>query len=184
MATQTINRAKAIIYDTFMSLVGAKIITIEILTDAKLKKTNNPFAMPVMKFNKLNGMVNFHYDRNVLAQLEREGKSPEDFKQGESWHEAVLDDNGRLTPFCKHKNTGELYLRFRRLATIGEPFFIDNNGKNLTKEEVEPFIPVKKSYGNQGTDKAIEIMTIKFENVVSVVIDGVKHDFVAKKIKI
>jgi len=184
MATQTINRAKATIYDTFIGIIGAKIMNIEILTDARLKKTNNPFAMPVMKFNNINGMVNFHYDNNVKAQLEREGKSIESFNQGESWHEAVLDDEGRLTPFCKHKRTGEYYLRFRRLTTIGEPFYVDNQGNTLTKEQIQDFIPVKNSYGNQGTEKKIEIMVIKFENILSVTIDSVKHEFTAKKIKI
>ena len=184
MVAQTINRAKATIYDTFIEIIGAKIMSIKILTDARLKKTNNPFALPVMKFNHINGMVNFHYDKNVKAQLEREGKTIESFKQGESWHEAVLDDEGRLTPFCKHKKTGEYYLRFRRLATIGEPFYVDNRGNTLTEEQVQDFIPVKNSYENQGTEKKIEIMIIKLENILSVTIDHVEHEFTAKKINI
>ena len=148
---------------------GCEPITFIARTDPKMRKTGNPFVGRVVKVAKVNGLVNFNYEANVLKQLEREGKSPADFQQGESWHEAVVRNDGTLTPFCKHKTNGSLYLRFRLIGSIESEYRWINSDTPLTSAEMDqlrPFIVVS-TYSNQGVEAGSEIkfLTYGFSSV-------------------
>lgn len=151
-------------------LRGSKFIGLTVDTDARLLKTNNPYGK-VNKISRVSVCVNFHYDAGVLRRLEAEGKSPEDFKRGESWHEPVLTEDGKLTPFCSHKKTGELYLRVQLLQR-GETKYFTQQGEELTEGDVEPWLPKDNGYANQGLDKPLVFLTYKLTSVVELTVDG------------
>lgn len=148
------------------SITGSRIIGLTTVTEPKMRKTNNPYIGKVFKVSKYGAVVNFHYDAGVLRRLEKEGKSADDFKKGESWHEPVLTQDGKLTPFCQHKKTGEKYLRVQRLN--GHSRYVDEKGRFFAKSKIEPFLQESSSYANQGLDNPLVFLTLKLSNVVSV----------------
>jgi len=156
--------------DMLSDIRGAEFITFIARTEPKMRKTGNPFTGRVVKVAKVNGQINFSYERAVLKQLEKEGKSPADFQQGESWHEAVVRNDGTLTPFCKHKTNGSLYLRFRLIGSIESEYRWANSDTPLTSAEVDqlkPFIVVS-TYSNQGIenpDNVVKFLTYGFSSI-------------------
>ena len=165
----TISESDLVAY--LSGLKGSAIIGLTVRTDARLKKTGNPFGV-VWKVSKVSVLVNFHYDAGVVRRLEAEGKDPNDFIRGESWHVAVLTDDGKLTPFCIHPKTGELYIRCQLRGRGETTYFAEATGHELTKADIEAFLPKKSNYSNQGLDNPLEFLTYKLASVVEVVING------------
>jgi len=161
----------AAILDT---ISGAKIISFVAETEARLKKRGNPFG-PVVKRAKVNALVNFHYDPAVIRRLEKEGKDESVFRRGSSWHEPVVTADGKLTPFCRHKVTGELYLRVVRLATLGEPEYRTQAGDVVDVSKLLPFMDEKPGYANQGTDDPVVFQTFKLDGLKELTVDGVVY---------
>jgi hypothetical protein len=156
---------------------GATPITFTAKTDARAKKTGNPFALPIRKTSRVNGMINFQYDAGVIRRLEKEGKPLTAFERGESWHELVKDSEGRLTPFCRHKSTGDLYVRFMLIRRLGEPEFEDGEGNPLTAEQAAPFLPKANEYTNQGLDNPLVFLVYKLDSIRSITVSGETFDF-------
>lgn len=156
---------------------GAKIVSFTARTDARLKKTGNPYK-GVVKVQRVNALVNFHYDAGVLRRLEKEGKSPDDFKKGTSWHVPVLGKDGELTPFCQHPKTGEYYLRICCLKRL-EATYEDQDGVVLTREQIAEWLPAANGYENQGLDDPLVFLTFKLSGIEQLTVDGVTHHVVA-----
>lgn len=158
-------------------LRGAQIIAFTAVTDARLKKNSTEFGRHqfgmVWKRNRITGMVNFHYDAGVLRRLEKEGKSPKIFERGESWHEPVMHE-GKLTPFCKHKGNGDFYLRIMHLSNVGEPTYLSDIGE-LTKEQVQPWLPAESRYENQGLDEPLRFLVYKLEGIQELTLSGTDY---------
>ena len=142
---------------------GATPITFVARTDTKALKTGNPYGK-IYKTSRVNGMVCFKYPEGVIRRLEKEGKSPDEFLQGESWHEAVLTTDGKLTPFCRHKTNGSVYIRFMFLNRY-EVIYRSETGQVLTEEQVRPFLPKKSGYANQGLDEPLRFVTYKLSGI-------------------
>lgn len=161
------------------SIRGAKAIGLTVETDARLKKTGNLFGN-VSKVSRISALVNFHYDTGVLRRLEAEGKSPDEFRKGTSWHVAVLTEDDKLTPFCQNPKTGELYLRVQ-LTGRGETRYFTQEGKEVTETEIEPWLPKKENaYENQGTSEGnrLVFLTYKLSSVVNITVDDESYDVV------
>lgn len=156
------------------NLTGAKILSFVAETDARLKKKGNPFG-PVMKRARVNALVNFWYDAAVVRRLEKEGKDESVFRRGESWHEPVLTPEGKLTPFCRHKTSGDLYLRVVRLATCGEPEYRTATGEVVDVGLLEAFLDQRPGYMNQGTDDPVVFQTFKLTGIKEITVDGVVY---------
>ena len=155
---------------------GSTFVSIVAKTEPKMRKTGNPHAGNCFKVNKISCQINFIYDGAVLRQLAKEGKSPEDFKSGESWHEPVLRADGTLTPFARHKQNGKLYIRARHLATIGDPVYEDSTGKAIPTSEIEPFLPNRdNAYANQGTEETIRFVIYGLDTIQQITMDGVTY---------
>lgn len=159
--------------DRLLSLKGATFITVTVRTDARCRKTGNPFGK-VFKTATVNGQVNFHYDAAVLRRLEKEGKGAEAFERGESWHVPYRHhDGGHLTPLaCRKGEDTPAYLRIRHLATVGETVFTDAAGNVLDRAAVEPFLPPASTYANQGTDDPVRFLTYGLESIRTITLDG------------
>lgn len=141
----------------------------------KMRKTDNPFFGDCFKKQKVNGQVNFHYDDAVLRQLEREGKSPDDFKKGESWHEPIIRADGTLTPLCRHKkDPRKVYLRFRLMAVCDMQYH-NRSGDVLNTEAVKAFVKERSDYANQGTEKKIVFNVWGLDDIRYLKMDGVEY---------
>ncbi len=150
--------------------VGAFTIGFTAHTTPQQRKTLNPY-WPILKSAHINAMVNFHYDTGVLRRVEKEGKSPDMFRQGESWHIAVLDNEGKLTPFCKHKKTGKLYLRVMVLGVTNIDYFSAKKEK-LEFDDIEIFLYDAPRYQNQGLDEPLQFLVYSFDNIKQISFDG------------
>ena len=164
-----------------MAQRGAKFISFTHDKEpSKMRKTGNPFVGDCFKWQKVSGQLNFHYDLAVLKQLEKEGKSADSFKQGESWHEPIIRADGTLTPFCRSKkDPRKIYLRFR-LLNVCDVRFHNAKGETLDADEVRKFIPENSSYSNQGTSETIKFMTWGIDEIKSLTIDGIDYRIVEK----
>lgn len=153
---------------------GATFIGFVAETEPKMRKRGNPYAGRVRKITKISGQINFHYDKAVLRQLEKEGKDASCFFAGESWHEPVIREDGTLTPFCRHKQNGQMYLRFRSLAVSSVRYVLDS-GEEVSKETLEPWLEPASEYKNQGTDDPIRFLTYKLESIKELTVDSETH---------
>lgn len=139
--------------------------------------TANPFwGKDVQKRRKATVLVNFHYAENVQKRLEREnaeriakGEAPKTFDQGESWHELVKREDGTLTPFCKHKQTGVLYLRCMDIDTQSIEYTVD--GAPVDAESIKPFLQTS-DYKNQGLDEPLVFLCYSLTNLKALTLDG------------
>lgn len=156
------------------TISGAKIISFVAETEARLRKKGNPFG-PVVKRARVNALVNFHYDPAVLKRLAREGKDESYFRRGTSWHEPVYTPDGKLTPFCRHKLTGDLYLRVVRLATVGEPEYRTAGGEPVDFAALVPYLDQRRGYENQGTDDPVVFQTFRLDGLREITVDGVVY---------
>jgi hypothetical protein len=156
------------------AISGAKIVSFVAETDARLKKRGNPFGK-VVKRARVNALLNFWYDAAVVRRLEKEGKDESVFRRGESWHEPVLTADGKLTPFARHKGTGDLYLRVVRLGTCGEPEYRAQDGSVVDVSSLKPFMDERPGYTNQGTDDPVVFQTFKLSGLKEITVDGVVY---------
>lgn len=162
-----------------LDVQGATPVTFSAVTDADVKakdqdKNPCPFARPIWKHNRVNGLVCFWYDKAVLRRLAKEGKSEDAFRQGTSWHVPVLL-NGRLTPLCQSKSetNRKLYVRFLYVQTIGEPRYLDSHGTEIDKAALLPWLPSRKNnYANQGLDNPVVILTYALDSLREITLNG------------
>ena len=52
--------------EKLLALKGAEPITFTACTDSRCKAKENPFPRPIMKTSRVNGLVNFHYDKSCV----------------------------------------------------------------------------------------------------------------------
>jgi hypothetical protein len=170
-----VNITRAKLVKKLLELRGATFVTVTVTTDSRCKKTGNPYGK-VLKTVTVNCQVNFHYDRAVITQLEKEGKDESEFEKGESWHEPYKVD-GKLTPLALKKGeTVPGYLRVRHLLTVGEPIYTQAvGGSEVAVALVRPFLPARSTYSNQGADDPIRFLTYSLESVRFIRLSGEEY---------
>ncbi len=129
------------------------------------------------------GAVTFDFGAAVKRRLEKEGKAADEHQKGESWSQAVIRDDGSLTPLSVHKadiNADgsfkpfiRTYLRLRYDKSDSRYELPD--GSIVDKKELAPWLPKPKSYKNQGLDSPVKFITVAFDSLLSLTIDGVKY---------
>lgn len=148
-------------------------------TDAKLKKTGNPYKDEnVRKVSKYNVQLNFNYTNAVNNQLEREGKEA-NFEAQENWHTKKYDSFNGCVAMKMEGNQRQEYLFFRKMDVQRIGFMM--NDKVATPEQVETikvFLPSKSAPKNQGTDKPIEVQTVKLQNIKLLSLEGEFYEVV------
>jgi len=154
---------------TDMSGKGSKFVGLTTVTEPKLLKSC-PYN-GVRKVSEVTVQVNYDYVNAVENQLRKEDKDLDDYKQGTSWYDVVTFQNGKLTPFAKHKTSGDLYLRCRHMSTTSSKYF-DDNGNEVSEQQLAPYLPKKSKATNQGTDTAVRAVTYKLDGIVAVRVDG------------
>jgi len=147
--------------EILMAVRGAEPITFVARTIPSMRKTGNRFVGLIEKVAKVNGMVNVDYSAAVERQLVREGKDVSEFHKGESWHHAVIRNDGTFTPLCQHNKNNSYYLRFVAGNTLESEYRWIANDAPLSDSDVaelKTFIQTS-TYANQGVDKAIRFQT-------------------------
>jgi hypothetical protein len=168
---KTINHAELI--EIIKKSQGALIVGIQALTDAKAKKTNNPFGQIFKQFRTV-GFVGADYELAVLNEGFRQNKEI-DFNAGKLpwgvWH--------LLHKVIVHK--GDYYLRTqstpgqRRMQPARILNYRNAQGEFLSYDEIKDLLPEQKESIKQqmaGLNKTIWVRTYKFDSIQKIRIAG------------
>jgi len=140
---KAINQATLI--DTINAVKGATFATIITETDARLKKTGNPFG-PVRKISRVNVCLGFQYEAAVNRQRTREDSEADFEARPRQWGERIS------AMLIGHK--GRTYLETKVQRAL-ETSYIDATGKELSKEDVSPFLPARSKSRQEVADEVI-----------------------------
>ena len=171
---QTINHKQ--LYDLIADTKGAAIVGILALTDAKAKKTGNPFPEKlVFKMVRAVAFVGANYQSAVEREQGRQGESGEFIAESLPWGQWAIDNK-----VIKHK--GEFYLRTqstpgqRRAQAARLLGYFDLGGDELTREQVAPFLPAvyesAKQQGEAGLSNTVWVRAYKFSSLLRIRING------------
>lgn len=154
-----------------LSRKGANFVSFESETDARLRKTGNPFG-EVRKTSKVNGVINWEYAGAVNRQREREGRPVGDDGEVELFEPKPRKWGTRIkgTPFVE--NNGKLYVEVKVERTLAAPTYRDADGHELTAEQVAPFMPKRKKSSRQGVDKEVVLRDYSLGNIRRIKVNG------------
>lgn len=165
-----------------VSRPGAVIVGIDALTNAKAKKTGNPFG-EIFKASRGVAMVGADYGEAVKREGARQGATEAENFVAQSRPWGVW-----LVPSKVAENKGKLYLRTqsaprqRKVSPWKVRSFRDASGKFLSAEEVKPFLPEKSDSARQsevGLTEKIEVREFAFDSIRRIRIDGRTFDLVS-----
>lgn len=169
---------------TSQTIIGLRTSITPKMLAKSIEGTPNPFRIGkgkdatflIRKCQSLNGLACPNYQRLVMNRHTKIG-SEETPNFGQSWHETVLNAEGEPTTLCRHKTTGELYLRFVPLHK-GKAEYVSVDGDSIPTESVTPFLQAPSSYANQNLPEGEEIpyIVLKIESIESISIDGDRYD--------
>lgn len=167
--------------DLLMSRKGANFVSFESETDARLRKTGNPFG-EVRKTSKVNGMINWVYANAVNRQRSREGQPVGEDGEVEHFEPKPRKWGTRIkgTPFVE--NNGKLYVEIKVERTLSKPTYRDADGNVLTAEQVAPFLPKRKKNARQGVDKEVILRDYSMDNIRRIKVNG--ETFVVRNRKV
>jgi hypothetical protein len=152
--------------DILLNFKGYSFAGLQTLTDARAKKTDNPFKDKiVLKESQLLVNVGFHYSNSLVNQAKRENVSTEFDVQPRKW--------GIRLPNCalvEHK--GNYYLE-AKVEKVFQTRFTDVDGNELSKEDVNPFLPKKRESATQDKlVKKIYLRDFKLASIQKFAFDG------------
>lgn len=171
---QTINHKQ--LFDLIANTSGAKPVGILALTDAKAKKTGNPFPEKlVFKMVRAVAFTGANYQSAVEREQGRQGATG--IFDGESlpWGQWAI-----VNKIIEHK--GDFYLRTqstpgqRRAQAARLLGYFDLNGGELTREQVVPFLPAvyesAKQQDEAGLSNTVWVRAYKFSSLLRIRING------------
>lgn len=145
-----------------LTLKGSKFIGICTATHPKMRKTGNPFVEAIKLATAVIN-VNIDYEGAVNRSLVKQGEKA-DFTAGSNWHEPVFDAAGRWTPFCRHRTTGDYYLR-GTVRSWGNKQFLMPDGSNIAEEVIKPFLQVS-------APREVDFHTFKLDSIRGITSEG------------
>lgn len=161
---------------------GPQFATIVARTDARLKKTGNPFAGTVWKISRVNGVIGFDYEASVRRQQLRESGEADFQVQARAWGQkvvptAVLPGPARLRRGVLVAYNEKLYLELK-VERVFETRYETDGGDAVTREQVAPFLP-KRARGaaaaSQGVIKEIILRDYKLDGIRSITFAGTTY---------
>jgi len=166
--------------EVLKGIKGARAITIVAHTDARCRKTGNPFAMPITKRSHVNGMINWIYANSVNNQRCREDQPIGADGEVEHFEAQPRRWGVRLKglPFVEHEVTKALYLELKVQRSVDTPQYFDANGKALTAEQVAPFLPKRRKSNTQKVDRDIILRDYGLDKIEAVTVNG--EDYVVE----
>jgi len=157
---------KAQSLDFFLNFSGISLIGLILNTDARLKKTGNPYGK-VWKKTRLLGNIGFHYYNSLNNQAKREEKEIDFSKliKPRKWGKRIEN-----TPLVEHKDN--YYLEIKVEKTFEVNYFLENNAPIL-KSAIEQFLPKRKESSTQDQlDKKIILRDVAIKSIQSFTIGG------------
>lgn len=141
---------------------GNEFVTILTKTEAKVRKTGNPFGT-VYKVCKMNVCVGFSYENSINLQRSREEMEADFVAQPRKWG-TRLDSKT-----VEHK--GKHYLTFKPEKVLMMRYE-DSTGKEISDEEIKPFLFEKPENKTQGTEKEIIYRDVSYDNLKEITLRG------------
>lgn len=153
---------------------GNVFCVIESLTDSKARKTGNPFGL-ILKQARALVSIGANYENAVNAQGGREQND-----NAGAFEAAPLPWGEWLVPNRLITHKGEIYVRTQstpgmRKARPARVQYRDAEGRYLSREQVQPFLPEKKESARQaafGNAGEIEVRTLKISSIRRIRIGG------------
>jgi hypothetical protein len=165
---------------------GATFASLISQTDARLKKTGNPLALPVVKQAIVSVTIGAEYQSAVNREANRQESQAEfiagALPKGRNWlvHGKVLvsDDGSKL--YLRTQSTpGQRQRKFAKL--IG---YKDATGAPVTKQAVKPFLPIayesSKQQGATGICETVHVRDYLFTSIRSIRLNGETFKLVAE----
>lgn len=149
--------------ETLATVKGATFATIITETDARLKKTGNPFG-PVRKVSRVNVCLGFQYEAAVNRQRTREGSEADFEAKPRQWGQ-------RLPGSMLVEHKGKLYLETKVERSL-DCVYIDATGRELSADEVAPFLPARSESTRQETEREIIVRDYALESIRSLSMKG------------
>jgi len=146
---------------------SASFVSIESETEPRMRKTDNPFFGSVTKMSEVRGIINFHYANAVNNQREREGVEEMFEAQPRVWGERI-----DKTPLVKHK--GSFYIEMK-VEDVKDSKFVDNDGNEVSRDKLKPFLYENKKPSTQGTEKIIFIRDYKVDSIKKIRMYGEEY---------
>lgn len=146
------------------SMSGAHPVSITTITDAKAKKTDNPYGT-ILKLSRVNGFIGANYATAVNRQRMREGSLPFFEAEERTW-------GTRINPYLvEHK--GEYYLTLKVERALQKPMYMyQNQGLKLIDEKkIRKFLPEKRKAENQGLEKDVIVRDYKLSSIVTITVN-------------
>lgn len=148
---------------------GATFATIVTDTDARLKKTGNPFRGPVRKVSTVNVTLGFQYESSVNRQRAREDAEPDFKAEPRQWGK-------RVTPILvMHK--GRIYLETK--VERSQARYVDAAGWTLDNTEVRPFLP-SRGKSRQGVNREVIVRDYSLDSIRSISMKGEQYILIAQ----
>lgn len=152
--------------NSIRSRKGAEFITIVTNTDARLLKRGNP-NKNVRKISTVNVTVGFDYTSSVNKQRTREELESEFVAQPRKWGERIdLKTVG---------HNGGIYLTYKGEKCLNTRY-VGENGEEISKDVVAPFLPKKSKPKTQGTEKEIIYRDVAVGNITQINFRGGKFE--------
>ena len=158
MITKTKPNSQSII-DLLINYTGHSFIGLTTLTDARAKKTGNPFGK-ILKKTRLLANIGFHYSNSLDNQAKREGKEIDFDIKPRRWGVRLPN-----TPLVEHK--GKHYLEYKAESVQSVEYFTEE-GEQIEKDLIEEFLPQPRHSSTQkDLDKKIILRDVAIENIIS-----------------
>lgn len=142
---------------------GASFATIITETDARLKKTGNPFGS-VVKLSRVNVCLGFQYTAAVNRQRVREDAEPDFEARPRQWGERIQG-----TVLVEHR--GKVYLETKVERSLSHQYFRADNGTPLSDEDVRPFLPARGK-SRQDVEREIIVRDYRLDSIRAIVMGG------------
>ena len=148
--------------DRLMTQTGTTFATLTTRTDARCRKTANPFGT-VYKTSRVNVALGTDYAAGVNRQRGREGNDEAFTAQSRQW--------GTVLAGCVVEHKGKLYLRCKVERSLAH-HYEDAEGSLLDPEAVAPFLPAKRKATNQGVQREVIERSYALTSILTIAIDG------------
>lgn len=175
----TINQLADVLFAKSFQKGAAVIASVIQYTDAKAKKTNNPFGV-IMKLTTLTVLLNTDYEKGVLNQLKREDKDESEYEKGVNTMPLTFGTNNRFIGLYDRNKDGIMHpvLQYRPFDNSHPKSEYFANNLPIEKEKIAYLLPSKSKAVNQGCEKEIFWRKLYLSNLVELKLDGEHYKIV------
>jgi hypothetical protein len=129
-----------------------------------IKKCPNPFEGNIYKLSRVNGFVNWEYEKAVNEQKIRENKSPNFEALPRTWGKRL-----KGTPLVSYE--GFYYLEVKIEKSIEYRYYSIKKNVRIPTTSVEPYL-VNSTSSRQGLDNPVVLRDYRIDHIVAVKLDG------------